>query len=383
MMHRARLDFSWWIGVAGLSIATVAAAADRPMLDGARISHLFQVSREGSGRVATWDWATHTVRIWKEDGTLTSQCTFNDQRLGHEPAGFAIRGDWALLTFNDPPAGDDKRQRGILVDLGRCEVVKEIRMNGVVVSVEPSNSGWLQVISKDLLRSDRYQLLEIDDDGKEVRDFSYEEPLRRLVRERKLDDLTGPMLGRLIAVGKDAWFLPHAAYELWRLPQHGLPLRRVSVPDCLAADGRRISGEENARLYDEMLKKESTEDLEVWRKGTPSDSFKFATTSAASFDRILAVSVRDPALGDFERLDLWDMATESLVAMVPLPKGTWLAALGSDHAWLIRGGRAFERLPLPDLTTPIDNVCKAHAALVDAAHARPEASAPATAPDER
>ncbi|HQT95780.1 MAG TPA: hypothetical protein PK435_14200 [Thermoanaerobaculaceae bacterium] len=361
-------------------LAVAAIAADVPTLGSACIGHLFQVGRDGRGRVATWDWDAHRVRIWQEDGSLAAECTLSDARLGYTPSFFAIREDRALLKFDDPPAGNDKKQRGVVVDLDRCKVLREITLDGAVLAMEPSDSGWLLTVNDDLLLSDRYRLVEIDDEGKTTRTFEYETSLRRVVRELKLDDLKGAMFGRLVAVSKDAWFLPHATYELWRLPQHGLPLRRVEVPECLTALGRRVTGSENEQLYKEMLKHETKEDLEVWKKGTPSDSFMFATTAAAAFDRTLAVAVRDPALGGADRLDVWDMRTESMVAMVPLPSGTNLVSLGTDHAWLVRDFRTFERLELPDLSAPIDDLCKAHAVLVDSMARKLRAAPPAKSP---
>ena len=99
----------------------------------------------------------------------------------------------------------------------------------------------------------------------------------------KLDDLSGPMNGRLVAVRQEVWFIPNAKYELWRLPRRGLPLRRVEVPECLAAKGRRITGDENVRLYQEMLKDVSEASRKFWMKGKMRDSFWPAATSAAAY----------------------------------------------------------------------------------------------------
>jgi hypothetical protein len=350
-------------------------AGDEPNLEKAHAPGSLYVASDNAGRVAVWDWKDSWIRTWAQDGTPIAQCNLHDVRLGSQPVRLALRDDRVLLRYSDQAIGGENKELGFLVDVDRCGIIREIDFDGTGLGMESSANGWLLVLNPTLLRAERtpppalrladaYTLVEIDDQGKNSETFDIETPQRELARELNLGDLPGPMGGRLVAARDEIWFIPNVVYELWRVPQGGLPLRRVRPPDCLAAHGTRVTGEENVRLYQRLLK-DQPEDLRNQRKnGAIYDSFRAAVTAVASFNRLLAVTARDTSL-EGERVDVWDMRLERLVAMMALPEGTRLVALGEDHAWLLREGRNFERLDLPDLNQPLDDPCGVEAALME------------------
>ena len=110
-------------GLAVIMISGPATAEeDTAPLERAHTSSAWLVARDGLGRVGVWDKDTGWVRVWKADGSLAAQCRVTDLRVGNFPSQLAIRGDRALLKSNDPPPGDRKKQRALVVDLDSCEV---------------------------------------------------------------------------------------------------------------------------------------------------------------------------------------------------------------------------------------------------------------------
>ena len=348
-------------------------------LESVQVVNLRAVGADAQGRVAAWDWDTGRISVWKEDGALLTECVARDPRLGVSPSQVTVRGDRAFLRFFDPPAASTTGdERWAVLELGRCKVLKEFGIPGVLMTVAPSADGWLLVVNEHLPAKDGFAFIEMDDDGRVVRRFDLLRHLRQRVDNPDLTDLYGAFSGRLFASGKEVWFLPHSMYELWRPPQRGLPLREVVPPDCLAVKGRRATGEELRKFFEEVLKDVPEEVRAQSRASTRREGFNFASTSVATNRRLLAVTVRDPKLPEGDRLDLWDMTLESVVAVAQIPKGMYLVSLGEEHAWLLSEDRRFSRWALPEHAVPLDDPCAAYAALVKGGQQPPETTKPKT-----
>lgn len=363
-----------------LNPVTLGAAPDgaaETNLESVQVVNLLAVGADAQGRVAAWDWDTGRISVWKGDGALLTECAASDPRLGVSPSRVAVRGDRAFLRFYDPPAASSRGdERGAVLDLGRCKVLKDFGIPGALMAVAPSSDGWLLVVNEKLPAEDGFAFIEMDDDGRVVRRFDLLRHLRKRVEQLELADLYGAFNGRLFASAKEVWFLPHSMYELWRPPQRGLPLREVVPPECLAVKGRRVTGEENRRFYEEVLLKGVPAEVRAQSMAsTRRDSFFSAATSVATFRRTTAVALRDPRLPNGDRIDLWDMTTEAVVAIGQLPEGAHLVALEEQHAWLLTTDRRFLRWPLPEHAEPLDDPCAVYRSLVEASQATGKAAA--------
>lgn len=360
-----------------LTLAAMPEESPETDLASVQVVNLLAVGADAQGRVAAWDWDTGRISVWKGDGALLTECVASDPRLGVSPSRVAVRGDRAFLRFYDPPAASSRGdERGAVLDLGRCKVLKDFGIPGALMAVAPSSDGWLLVVNEQLPAKDGFAFIEMDDDGKVVRRFDLLRHLRQRVDTPELADLYGAFSGRLFASAKEVWFLPHSTYELWRPPQRGLPLREVVPPECLAVKGRRVTGEELRKFFEEVLLKDVPEEVRAQSMAsTRRDGFSYASASVATFRRTTAVALRDPRLPNGDRIDLWDMTTEAVVAIGQLPEGAHLVALEEEHAWLLTTDRRFVRWPLPEYAEPLDDPCAVYRSLIEASQAAGKAKA--------
>lgn len=354
-----------------LNPVTLGAAPDgaaETNLESVQVVNLLAVGADAQGRVAAWDWDTGRISVWKGDGALLTECVARDPRLGVSPSRVAVRGDRAFLRFYDPPAASSRGdERGAVLDLGRCKVLKDFGIPGALMAVAPSADGWLLVVNEQLPANDGFAFIEMDDDGKVVRRFDLLRHLRQRVDKPELADLYGAFSGRLFASAKEVWFLPHSMYELWRPAQRGLPLREVVPPECLAVKGRRVTGEELRKFFEEVLLKDVPEEVRAQSMAsTRRDGFSYASTSVATFRRTTAVALRDPKLPKGDRIDIWDMTSEAVVAIGQLPEGAHLVAIEEQYAWLLTTDRRFVRWPLPEHAEPLADPCAVYRSLIEA-----------------
>ncbi len=268
-----------------------------------------------------------------------------------------------LLGFFDVAAGTANARRCVLADLSRCHVLREFAVDGLVGELAPSRGGWLWAAADlDPISPSNAPLLEISDKGKVTASFDVAAATGAMLKATGLSSPVGTRSGRPLAVGRQVWIVPDAVYELWRPRQHGLPFRAVRPPDCLSRKGQELDGAENVKavLEKARLFPESARSVieAAARSGTVAPSFTRATRGLAAFRNLIAVQVTDARVAGGARIDVWDMLTESLVAIVPIPATAGLLAITDEAAWLTEEGALLRQVPFPPLVKPIDEPCR-------------------------
>ena len=165
-----------------------------------------------------------------------------------------MRDDRALLSFFNAAVEEQGGRRELVVDLRRCEVVSTFAVKGITTELVGTSDGWVQFSSPDELQSGRFRFSILDEKGKVVDELDVDRPLAQLVKEKKYKAPLGPYDMRPFVLGKEVWGIPSGVYELWRPPQHGKPFRRVAPPNCLAAQGQELTGQENVQHVLELSK---------------------------------------------------------------------------------------------------------------------------------
>ena len=325
------------------------------------------MASDGEGNVAAWDPGRTLLGRWNRLGRLADSCVLDDPTLPSEGLDLALSGDRALLSFLDAAVEEQDGRREAVVDLRKCEVVSTFAVKGITTSLAGAPDGWVQASSPDELRSGRFTLEVLDGKGKRMDEMDLSRRLDRVLKENAYTARLGPRDVRPLVVGKEVWVIPGAAYELWRPPQHGKPFRSVAPPACLAARGRELTGEANVQ-HVLALSKHWPEEIRTSiergaRHGGLAPSFLAATAWTASWDRFVAVQVRDWGSSGAERLDVWNMDTESVVAVVGIPGTARLVAFNEAGLWVKVDDGRLERLPVPDLWPEAFDPCAAVADL--------------------
>lgn len=381
-----------WVVVVALLAAGSAAAGDEPVaperLNAIRMPSPYALEADGTGGVVGWDAGRRLIARWNGSGVLTGECRLDDDaRLPHEPHfDFAVRDDTVLLTFLDLAAGSETRRQAAVVDLARCDLERIISLDGDVSRVAAGPDGWLVVsrveasaptgdewrklaaaidagdattVARRLAARMLYRL--VDDRGTVVEEFDLDATIDRVVAEERLNALSGPRDGRLLRVGKDLYFLPDAAYELWRLPRGGRPLRRIQPPPCLRTRPDEAVGDEaRERMRQRGFSPPSPPAGKAFRSSYV-ESFRPALYGAVPFRDLIALQVTDPETGE-GRVDIWDTITELPVAVVTLPAKTGFLAFDDTRAWLTSENEPIRPMPLPDVVAPLEDPCATLAA---------------------
>lgn len=332
-------------------------------LDGLRVTGKIRIASDSEGSVAAWDPEHKLLGRWDRRGELVESCVLHDSTLPTDAADFAVRDDRALLSFFNAAVEEQGGRRELVVDLRRCEVVSTFAVKGITTELVGTSDGWVQFSSPDELQSGRFRFSILDEKGKVVDELDVDRPLAQLVKEKKYKAPLGPYDMRPFVLGKEVWGIPSGVYELWRPPQHGKPFRRVAPPNCLAAQGQELTGQENVQHVLELSKNwpdEVRESIERGAKhGGLAPSFLSPTSHIKVWDRFVAVQVRDWKATGAERVDVWNMDTESIVAVVGIPGTASLVAFNDSGLWLKVDEGRLEQLPLPDLWPEKYDACAA------------------------
>lgn len=319
----------------------------------------------GAGGVITgWDVPNRLLAQWDEGGELRWACAVNDVRLPHQPAyAFAGRAGRALLAYFDFAAGSESARQLVLVDLEHCRVERLFALEGVVQALAAAPGGWVVTLMGGSVLAPAPILVRVDDHGREVDRFEVAQQAAAIARELGLPEADTPRGGRPLVVGKETWFVPDMAYELWRPAQRGKPFRRLVPPPCLAATARFVSAEESAAralerasLFPEPVRRSIERQAAA---GTLRPIVQRATRGLAARGTLVAVQLTDPRVEGGARLDLWDVSREELLALVPAPASAGLLAVGDGFAWLTQEGELLRRLPLPQGGEPLADPCAA------------------------
>ena len=164
---------------------------------------------------------------------------------------------------------------------------------------------------------------------------------------------------------RDIWLLPSARYEFWVPGRAGRSARKIEPPECLAFEGRQLSGSaaeealiasarsDEARVaYSELIASFS-ESADEFTHFVPSSRPGYVS----AFDDMVAVLVPDGENG--YRVDLWSATFDRPVAILRLPEG-WkphVIVLNDESLWLLING-SFKQITLPAaLFEPLENPC--------------------------
>lgn len=327
-----------------------------------------------SGAVACWRRDARELRTWDAAGEPTAVCPLTDPRLPLEPNLFAFDGTRALLSYFDFVAGSETLRRGAVIDTAHCSVEATFSIPGVAHAAATSRDGWL-VLTRDPFQPGS-QFLSLDRNGKITDAFTLDREFEGVTSRRGFDRNPLNYLGNPVVAGNDLWIIPHGDYELWYPPQHGRSFRRVEPPGCLAAHGRELRGEASAAHVLARAKgfpEQYRAPLEASiRSGAVRPTVLSATAGFAVHGHLLAVKVMDDRLPSGARIDVWDLATESVVAVLPFEVNMRLLALNDASVWVIVDGQRIRSLPVPDLTGSAVDACAAIATETVAARAETE-----------
>jgi hypothetical protein len=351
---------------------------------------------DGVGGVVTWDSAAHSFTRWAADGRSRGRCTPNLEAVGRGFCVTAVKGDRALVVFSDVAPGTKEERRFGIVDLEPCKVVAmgQFRAGHPWILVA-GGDGWLACATTDRWmkpdkagerpRGEQYEFVEMNDQGKVGSRFEVREAIEELVRHEKLDVPFGPRMARLVAVGRETWVLPQAAYALVRPAQGGRSLRVVEPPECLAARGRQYTEAEaeafSQKQYWGRMSPDERKSEEEKLKGArrrSTTAFQSPVVSAVPYRRYLAVVVRDGRLEGGARLDIWDMTDEAPVAILPFSADEQLVGFSDERGWVVDGERRVRELGIPELQAPLDDPCATYGALAKVPTPTPVPTPPPT-----
>ena len=327
---------------------------------------------DGSGGLVGWDDESRTLTQWNADGVLTATCK---PKFGPTAAGWAkvaARGNEAIFVFSDTVVGKGDERRLAVVDIDRCEVAATGPFPiGHPVYLAAGRYDWLTTARPVAKELDRFVFVAFDDEGTTTAAYDAYGAIDELVTKGKLEAPFGPHLAEMAVAANEVWILPKATYALLRPPQGGLPLRTVEPPDCLAAGGTVRNGRDAAKIFrDKILKRLSPDDRkqseERLSKGGQITGFEYSFGSVVAYRRYLAVTPNDPRLKGGSRLDIWDMVTESLVAVLPFNSSETLVGFSDERAWVLAEDHSVRSMVLPELAEPLDEPCKTYAKLLEA-----------------
>jgi hypothetical protein len=224
-----------------------------------------------------------------------------------------------------------------------------------------ARDGWL-VLTRDPFQAGS-QFLRLDRDGATVDAFTLDREFAAVTSKRGFDRNPLNDLGSPVLAGNDLWIIPHGEYELWYPPQHGRSFRRVEPPDCLAAHGHELRGDASAarilaraKGFPEAYRAPLEASI---RAGVVHPTVISATAGFAAYGHLLAVKVMDDRLPTGARVDVWDLETETVVAVLPFDANTRLLALSSAGAWVIEDGRRLRSVAVPDFPRAGTDACAA------------------------
>ncbi len=338
---------------------------------------------DGSGGLVGWNDESRTLTHWNVDGVLVATCKPKFGPTGNGWAKVAARDDEAIFVFSDTVVGKSDERRLAVVDIDRCEIAANGPFPiGHPVYLAAGRYDWLTTTRPVAKELDRFVFVAFDEEGRTTAAYDAYDAIDELVKKGKLEAPFGPHLAEMAVAANEVWILPKARYVLLRPPQGGLPLRTVEPPECLAAKGTVLTGEDAAKMFrDKILKQIAPDDRkeseERLKKGSRFTGFEFSFGSVVAYRRYLAMTVNDPRLKGRSRLDIWDMVTESLVAVLPFNSSDRLVGFSDERAWVLAEDQSVRSMAVPELVEPLAEPCKTYAKLLETTPP-PVASAEAT-----
>ncbi len=358
-------------------------AAEPRLDDPGRTFPTIRFLSDGNGGLVGWDYESRTLSQWNPEGARTATCKPKLGPFGDGWAKVAAHGDQVIFVFSDSVVGKSDERRFVVVDIDRCEVGANRPFEiGHPIYLTAGRHDWLTVARPKAKDLDEFVFVEFDEDGRVGSQYDVRDAIAEFVKKAKLDAPFGPHLADVAVAANEVWILPKAVYALLRPAQGGLPLRTVEPPDCLAAKGRMRTGDDAVEGFREsVLKNLSPEDREAaeerLKKGSRITGFMNSFGSVVTYRRYLAVTPTDPRLKGGGRLDIWDMVTESLVAVLPFKASDVLVGLSDERAWILGDDHTVRSIVLPELAQPLDEPCAAYSKLLEEA---PPAPAPQKKP---
>jgi hypothetical protein len=326
---------------------------------------------DGNGGLVGWDYESRTLSRWNPEGSLIATCKPKLGPFGDGWAKVAAHRDQVMFVFSDSVVGKSDERRFVLVDIDQCEVVANGPFEiGHPIYLAAGRHDWLTVARPKAKDVDEFVFVEFDEDGRVGSRYDVRDAIADFVKKAKLDAPFGPHLADVAVAADEVWILPKAVYALLRPPQGGMPLRTVEPPECLAAKGRVRTGDDAVEGFrDEVLKKLAPEDKkaceERLKEGSRITGFEYSFGSVVTYRRYLAVTPNDPRLKGGSRLDIWDMVTESLVAVLPFEASDVLVGFSDERAWILGDDQTVRSIALPELAQPLDEPCATYSKLLE------------------
>lgn len=371
---------------AAVSVRAVAQTAKPRIDDPGRTFPTTRLLSDGSGGLVGWDDDSRTLTHWGADGVLTATCKPKFGPTGDGWAKVAARGNEAIFVFSDTVVGKSDERRLAVVDIDRCEIAATGPFPiGHPVYLAAGRYDWLTAARPVAKELDRFVFVAFDEEGRTTATYDAYGAIDELVKKGKLEAPFGPHLAEMAVAANEVWILPKARYALLRPPQGGTPLRTVEPPDCLAAKGAVLTGEDAVKFFrDKILKQIAPDDRkeseERLKKGSRFTGFEYSFGSVITYRRYLAVTPHDPRLKGGSRLDIWDMTTESLVAVLPFNSSEVLVGFCDERAWVLAEDHSVRSIVLPELAEPLEEPCRTYSRVL-AATSPPAQSAKAREPN--
>ncbi|MEP0774538.1 MAG: hypothetical protein HRF46_09270 [Acidobacteriota bacterium] len=369
-MRRLALILAFMVG----DVAAVTLADREPStLAESEFSSDVMFAADGDGRLLAYEATGKLFSLWDDEGKSLARCRLAQPSLEGSANVVAVRGDKALVSFFEPAAGQEEARQLAVVDVVQCRLAHTFALEGVVMGAAGFDQGWLTVTRAPGTAVHRF--LYLNDRGKVAAEYQLPQALQDALEQEEVPPLArgGRLLGTGRGLARRVVMLATAAYEIWFPAQKGRPARRLDTPDCLAARGRALQGEEAEQELRRRAAGASQETRRVIEdfvlrsragRASPMRSYVGAVATASARGDVLVVAVRDPQLAGGCRLDLWDMSVEGLVAVLPPPENICpgFLALGREHLWVLKEGRLVS-VPLPAQLVPVEDPCKAVAAV--------------------
>ncbi len=365
-MRRLALVLVFTVG----EVAAVTLAGQDPSTLAEReFSSEVMFAADGEGRVLAYEGTGKLFSLWDDEGKAVARCRLAQPSLEGSANVVAVRGDRALVSFFEPAAGQEEARQLVVVDVARCRLVHAFALEGVVMGAVGFDQGWLTVTRAPGTAVHRF--LYLDDRGKVTAEYQLPHALQDGLEREEVPPLArgGRLLGVGRGVARRVAVLTNAAYEIWFPAQKGRPARRLDTPDCLAARGRALQGEEAEQELRRRAAGASEETRRVIEdfvlrsragRASPMRSYVGAVATATARGDVLVVAVRDPQLAGGCRLDLWDTSVEGLVAVLSPPENLCpgFLALGREQLWVLKERRLVS-VPLPAQLVPVEDPCTA------------------------
>lgn len=332
-----------------------------------------RLAKDAKGRILTYEVAYQRLTAWGNDGEKQKSCSFLPGLVSNNTGAVGLNEEKAAVVLHGEP------ETIAIVDLSHCEIKARTEVRDVIpLEFFAAPGGW--TFTGPRTDGKGYYLGRMGFDGKTTDTYSLASEIKADIQTRFPDVPASRTIA--ISVNGDTWLLPSATYVFTRPPQRGKDEYAFEPPACLSAETRELTGEEQLRhldqralsAVDERTKKETERVAKAAREGK-GRTFIAAVATAASFGDFLGLLVRYQRAGHTGcRLDIWDMATEAPVAIIPVgPTCGNFLAMSDSTAWILKNGEVSD-ISLPPLTMPLKQPCSVFHGIVKSGIEAPSSS---------